>query len=359
MGLGEAARGILAALESAGLSVDAIDYLRGNPSRCTDRRYAHRLAATGRYQTSLYIINADWLPTVKEDVHSQLPNERYAIGYWAWELSEFPRRWMTAFDLVDEIWVASEHVRGGVQRLTEKPVRVVPNPVSVDALDLPGRDFFDLPSDRFVYLTLFDVHSIVARKNPQGAIDAFKSAFDPQDRHVHLVVKVNNADEEALEMLRRNIADQPNVTILDRVLTRRETNGLLQSCDVLVSLHRAEGFGLTPAEAMSLGKPVIATNYSGNTDFMTASNSLLIPYRLVKIGVGQGPYDKDAIWAKPDLDAAAIAMRRISADHKLYETIGRAAWTSTRSQLAPAVVGRRFGDYLKRSSHKPAEGPRS
>lgn len=358
MGLGEAARGILASLESAGLSVDAIDYRHGNPSRCSDRRYAHRLAATGRYPTSLYIVNADWLPTVKDDVHGQLPNERYAIGYWAWELSEFPRRWSPAFDLVDEIWVASEHVRGGIQRLTEKPVRVVPNPVSVNALGLPGRDFFDLPKDRFVYLTLFDVHSIVARKNPQGAIDAFKKAFDPNDRNVHLVVKVNNADEDALETLRRSIADQPNITILDRVLTRRETNGLFQSCDVLVSLHRAEGFGLPPAEAMWLGKPVIATNYSGNTDFMTESNSLLIPYRLVKIGVDQGPYDKEAIWAEPDLDAAAVAMRRISADRALYETIGRAAWTSARAQLAPAVVGRRIAEFLERNPRQRAENSR-
>lgn len=354
MGLGEAARGILASLESADLSVDAIDYRHGNPSRCSDRRYAHRLTVTGRYPTSLYIVNADWLPTVKEDVQSQLPNEHYTIGYWAWELSEFPRRWTPAFDLVDEIWVASEHVRGGIQRLTQKPVRVVPNPVSVDALDLPGRDFFDLPKDRFIYLTLFDVHSIVARKNPQGAIDAFKSAFDPNDRNVHLVVKVNNADEDALETLRRSIADQPNISILDRVLTRRETNGLFQSCDVLVSLHRAEGFGLPPAEAMWLGKPVIATNYSGNTDFMNESNSLLIPYRLVKIGADQGPYDKDASWAEPDLEAAATAMRRISADRQLYETIGRAAWTSARAQLAPAVVGRRIADYLKRGSQRRA-----
>nr|WP_296696974.1 glycosyltransferase [Thiocapsa sp. UBA6158] len=359
MGLGEAARGILASLDSAGLCVDAIDYRRGNPSRCGDRRYAHRLTGKGRYPTSLYIVNADWLPTVKDDVASQLPNERYAIGYWAWELSEFPRRWTPAFDLVDEIWVASEHVRGGIQRLTEKPVRVVPNPVSVDAHDLPGREFFDLPKDRFIYLTLFDVHSIVARKNPQGAIDAFKSAFDPLDRYVHLVVKVNNADEEARETLLKSIADRPNITIVDRVLTRRETNGLFQSCDVLVSLHRAEGFGLPPAEAMWLGKPVIATNYSGNTDFMTDANSLLIPYRLVKIGVNQGPYDKDAVWAEPDLKAAAAAMRRISADRKLYETIGRAAWMSARAQLAPAVVGRRIAEYLTSSPRQQARDQRS
>lgn len=165
MGLGEAARGILAALDSADITADAIDYRRGNPSRCADRRWAHRMFSEGRHQMSLYIINADWLPTVKADVVAQLPRERYAIGYWAWELSEFPTRWESSFDLVDEVWVASEHVRAGVQRLTAKPVRVVPNPVELDAIDLPTREDFGLPENRFVFLALFDVHSNLARKN--------------------------------------------------------------------------------------------------------------------------------------------------------------------------------------------------
>ncbi len=346
MGLGEAARGILAALESAGMTADAIDYRRGNPSRCADRRWAHRMVSECRQPVSLYIVNADWLPTVKADVRKQLPRERYAIGYWAWELSEFPTRWERSFDLVDEVWVASEHVRAGVQRLTAKPVRVVPNPVELDAIDLPARDDFGLPANCFLFLALFDVHSNVARKNPIGAIDAFRHAFSPDDDRVHLVVKVNNADASTLQQLEAHIHGRRNVTILDRVLTRREVNGLFNSCDALVSLHRAEGFGLPPAEAMWLGKPVIATNYSGNTDFMNESNSMLIPYRVVRIGVDQGPYDKDLVWAEPDLPAAAAAMRRLAQDSKLCDMFGRAAWRSVRAQLAPAVVGRQIAEIL-------------
>jgi glycosyltransferase involved in cell wall biosynthesis len=136
------------------------------------------------------------------------------------------------------------------------------------------------------------------------------------------------------------------VVIFDRVLTRREMNGLLQSCDVLVSLHRAEGFGLPPAEAMWLGKPVIATNYSGNTDFMTEANSALIPYHLVQIGVDQGPYEKDAVWAEPDLEAAAEAMRLLSRDRSLCTAVGRMAWRDARSKLSPQVVGLIVKDIL-------------
>lgn len=352
MGLGEAARGILASLERAEIEVDAIDYLRGNPARCEDRRWIHRLVQPGeaRYATSLYIINADWLPTVKADVCPQVPNERYAIGYWAWELAEFPRRWEGSFDLVDEIWVASEHVRGGVQRLTEKPVRVVPNPVELDAIDLPGHEVLGLRPGAFTFLTLFDVHSIVARKNPMGAIEAFMKAFEPDDQQVRLVIKLNNADEETLDRLALVTKGWRNVTILDRVLTRHEINGLLASCDVLVSLHRAEGFGLPPAEAMWLGKPVVATGYSGNLDFMTETNSILIPYELVRIGDGQGPYDRDRLWAEPDLDAAADAMQRLSRDPALCESLGRAAWRDVRERLSPDFVGPRLKQILSQAA---------
>jgi hypothetical protein len=97
------------------------------------------------------------------------------------------------------------------------------------------------------------------------------------------------------------------------------------SCDCYVSLHRAEGFGLTLAEAMSLGRPVIATGYSGNLDFMTDRNSYLVAHEMAPVGPGSAPYPPEAEWAEPDIEHAARLMREVFENQDAARQRGRLA----------------------------------
>ncbi len=155
--------------------------------------------------------------------------------------------------------------------------------------------------DRFALLFIFDFLSVLERKNPLGLVDAFTRAFRP-DEGPMLVIKTINGDLRLsdLERLRAVAGDRRDVLIVDRYYTEEQKNALVGACDCYVSLHRSEGFGLTMAEAMALGKPVIATGYSGNLHFMTPENSYLVDYVRVNVPTGCEPYPTTACWAEPE-----------------------------------------------------------
>ena len=115
------------------------------------------------------------------------------------------------------------------------------------------------------------------------------------------------------------------VLIINSYMPREQLHSLLSECQTYISLHRSEGYGLTLAEAMSLGKPVIATAYSGNMDFMNERNSILVPYEMVTVGNDAFPYPEDSHWAQPDIDFAANAMRELSSDESIRSRIGEQA----------------------------------
>jgi glycosyltransferase involved in cell wall biosynthesis len=209
-----------------------------------------------------------------------------------------------------------------------------------------GRSFFGLPEDRFLFLFMFDFMSILERKNPLGLFEAFRKAFKPRDKTT-LVLKISHAESQPLEFRKfEEAAKGLNVKIIKGVLSRIEINSLLNACDCYVSLHRSEGFGLTMAEAMSLGKPVIATAYSGNMDFMSPSNSFLVNHRLVKLEQDYPPYQKGAMWAEPDNDHAAELMRRVVRDRTLARDRGRQAQKDIREKFCATSVGRMIRDRL-------------
>lgn len=240
---------------------------------------------------------------------------RYRIGYWAYELPRLPPIWREAISFFHEIWTPSSFVAEAVERARGNArtiVRVVPHPVAIEPA---------LPVERkgggpLTFMVMVDARSSLSRKNPFGAIEAFQRAFAPEDAGVRLLLKVVAAwkDPRGIRRLREAGAGWPNIEFVEDELSDAETQRLVASSDCLVSLHRAEGFGLPIAEAMQAGLPVIATDWSGNTD-LTRGATYEVPYRLVPARDATGRYSGTGQdWADPDIAVAADLMRQLRDD---------------------------------------------
>jgi glycosyltransferase involved in cell wall biosynthesis len=207
---------------------------------------------------------------------------------------------------------------------------------------------FALPQDRFLFLTLFDLNSYSARKNPRAAIQAFREAgFTGQE--AGLVVKVQNVagNEADFAALQQSVRDLPAVVLLTGTLPRADIYALEAACDGFVSLHRSEGFGLAVAESMLLGKPVISTDWSATAEFVNVDNGCPVRARLVTLEENHGPYAKGSTWADPDPAHAAEWMRKLFADRTLVAKLGAAAKATIESRFAPAVIGARYRKRLE------------
>jgi len=277
---------------------------------------------------------------------------------WFWEVSQFPAAYQRAFDYVDEVWAASEFVRDAIAAETTKPVRVVPLPVTAPAPSTIDRGSVGL-AESYTFLFNFDFLSVFARKNPLAVIDAYCRAFTPDDGAALIIKSINghlDAHVHELGRLREATAMRPDITIRDGYLAASERDALVAASDCYVSLHRSEGFGLTMAEAMAHGKPVIATGYSGNLTFMDEGNSILVPYRLVPIAPGTGPYPPGVEWADPDPEFAAAAMRRLFDDRAGARALGETARASILERMSLTRCAAFLDECLqdgRRSSYGP------
>ena len=209
------------------------------------------------------------------------------------------------------------------------------------------RAYFNLAAGRFTFLFTFHMVSVMERKNPLGLIRAFKMAFRA-DEPVTLVLKTSFGDRHPVQMqeLRDAVADFPGITIIDQVFSSDDVLSLMHACDAYISLHRSEGLGLTMAEAMLMGKPVIATGFSGNMDFMDDENSLLVSYERVKIGKPIPPYDAELEWAEPSVEHAAQLMRRLYDNPEYAREIGARGKLSAEVNLSLESAGRRMANRL-------------
>lgn len=342
MGLGTAARGMAAAFEAAGIPFNVINLRHGNSARHTDYSWSHKKVERSHYDTTVVCVNPDNSFYLRTQVPTEILAKRYVVGNWFWELPEMPDEWMSEFEFTDEVWAASNFIRDAIGSKAPGPVVHVPPVVQLSSGNRLSRTQFDLPEDRFLFLAMFDARSVLYRKNPLGVMRAFNRAFSSNDSSVGLVMKFNKTDCEHPELraLREELADEKNVFLLDRNLSRGEMTSLIDLCDCFVSLHRSEGFGLGPAEAMSLGKPAILTNWSGNTDYMTSDNCVAIDYELVRLGKDYGPYRANQYWAEADLDQAAHWMMKMVKEPGLAKEIGRRGQQTINSEFSPQAVGK-------------------
>ena len=332
-GVGEAARQVVSALRGRDLPLAEID-TPTVPSEIADS-LGGLPEGDHPYDFNLLCINADMLPVVATALGRRFFEGRHSTGLWFWEVSHFPEQWLRSFDYVDEVWVASEHVADALRPLTSRPVHTIRLPVLPEAPVEASRAQLGMP-EGFCFLFVFDYRSVFRRKNPLGLIEAFRKAFEPGEGP-SLVIKSICGDEFPAEReeLASAAAQRPDIHLIEDTVTIGEKNAMIASCDCYVSLHRSEGLGLTMAEAMYFGRPVIATSYSGNLDFMTERNSYLVPHGMVAIGPGANPYPEDKAWADPDLDAAARMMREAFEDPEAAAARGRLAAEDIRRTHSP------------------------
>jgi Glycosyl transferases group 1 len=341
LGLGEAARAVLAALNARGIPAVAVPMRRAPVlQRATELDTVAPAAAP--YAVNLFCVNGDGMRGFLRQQSPGFFAGRYSIGMWWWEVIPAPARWAKPSARLDEIWVGSDHVKAAVAPVVEVPVVKMRLPIPFPAATAETRTELGLP-DGFVFYSAFDYASTFARKNPLGLVEAFRRVFS-EGSGAHLVIRSINGRRDSTN--RRRLEDaaagRQDIQILDRYLSTGEKNAMLANCDCYVSLHRAEGFGQPLAEAMRLGKPVIATGWSGNLEFMTDANSYLVEYSMSPVGPGSWPYPANATWAEPDLDHAAHLLGEVFENPASAVVRGKLAANQIRERHDPAIVGERI-----------------
>ncbi len=320
VGLGWSARGLLRAAARAGLDALPIDISSGFHARDLPGADVSPFKSNAEPATLLLNCNPHQFAYVLGLLPRSLSDRKYIIAHCAWELEKLPQDWLSALEFVDEVWVPSEFVLNAFAISgCPRPVRVIPYQLDRPCDFAVPRSRFGLPDAKFIICSSFSVNSGFDRKNPEGCIESFRRAFAPEEPAM-LIVKVSAGKLNSRQQARLFSAMQGDSRIIidERLLSDRDMYSFLGCCDAILSLHRSEGFGLVPAQAMLLGKPVIATGWSGNMDYMNAHNAELVAYQLVPVSDGDKIYDvPGARWAEPDLNAAAAALRRCfaSEDH--------------------------------------------
>lgn len=290
------------------------------------------------YAITLFHLNADMLPSVKQRYSPSLSGHLDAcIPFW--ELDRIPQSWIAVFNTCDVILAPTRFIQRAIESSAcNTPVLHYPQTVYLPNTVTANRSRWNLPSDAVLFVFSFDMLSDFMRKNPIGALTAFDRAFGNR-RDVCFVLKVYMSQKthrflQIVESIKKFAASRDNIRIIDQEMSYEETLSLYASADVYVSLHRAEGLGLSLMEAMFLGKPVITTAWSGNMDYTTPDNSCPVSYSLVPAESPFTPmYNEQSLgfqpmWAEPDIDEAAHWMKELAENESMRLTIGHNAQKS-------------------------------
>ncbi|MGY4517269.1 glycosyltransferase family 4 protein [Lysobacter sp. HA18] len=346
-GLAEAARNYADALVGADYPVALCDVDLDLPHDFGEDRLLAHCADTAPFPVSIIFVNPDYFDEAVAHIGSDRFEGTYLIGCWFWELERVPDAWLAAVARVDAVMVASEFVASAFRRITTKPVFIVPLPLTHRHDSGLVRADFALRDNSFLFLASFDFNSWIERKNPAATIAAFQKAF-PGGENVQLVLKTSNGERhpEALAQLLVTAGGDSRILIRDGAIAGAHLAALQRCCDAYVSLHRAEGFGLGLAECMSIGKPVIATAWSGNLEFMTSENSCLVDYRLVPVPDDHYLHTKGQRWAQPDIAQAATFMRTLYYDRSVARTLGERAQRDVAGLLSGSRAAKTMIDWL-------------
>lgn len=370
--IGIVANKLYAAAHAVGLNINAVQL----PSPGGGKKFTHPSLLNYEVTRSLseivniFAVNADCTRYVTNNIPSVVRSNKYNIGYWAWELDVFPKDWIKYLKEFDEIWCLSTFIKNSLEATPGydgTPLRVLNLPLldeevvhameSAESLPYELTPLKSQNADPFVFLVVFDFQSYPERKNPMAVIKAFLDAFpkekDPTQKF-YLVVKAHSGTANEMEELKAEANNDPRIIFIFRVLSDVENVGLHRYQDCYVSLHRSEGYGLNILESMGAGIPVIATSYSGNTDFFGVGPSYhpqchyLVPFKIVELKEDYGPYKAGNHWAEPDHEYTVKAMRKVvkqNCKQAHGETISRLVF----NQFGQNAIGEKMRELLEES----------
>jgi glycosyltransferase involved in cell wall biosynthesis len=337
-GVGEAARALAATLEERGIPFLRVDLsgVFGQEDLPADEPL--QTMPPDRTGTLIVHVNAPETDRALLALRLFRPRAWRVIGYWVWETSRAPDAWKAKARRLSELWTPSRHSADAIQAATGRRPLLAPHRIAPPAQIIARRSDFGLPDDAVVFLTMADGRSSFHRKNPAGAVAAFKAGVG-QNPAARMIVKIRNADESARQALRAAANGDPRIMFLEENLSADARWSLIACCDVFVSLHRAEGFGLPIGEAMALGKAVIATGWSGNMEFMPEGAACVAPYRLAPVMDPTGVYKAASLgeWAEPDVSAAASFIERLAADRDERVRLGLRARQAAAPFRSPPI----------------------
>jgi len=347
IGMGEQVRSSFRSLRSVGLRPALRDvYGSQKPEPDAEAEFGPFLEE-GLRTFNLFHINGDEVePVLRHLAGVPSPAPSWRAVSPAWELPQYPAEWARLLDQFDEVWAFSRFVEQALVQTVHRPVIHVPPACEVVLSSFLSRRYFGIPESHYTFLFSFDLRSYVSRKNPEAVVAAYRRVLQKRPHAATtLVLKINGAelaDDRFREFLASFADLGDRVLVIPRTLGDDEAKNLVRCCDCYVSLHRSEGFGRGPAEAMVLGKPVIATRWSGNLDFMNDSNSLLIDYTLMPVAPGAYPHWQGQRWADPDVEQAAARMvELLDAPEKGIE-LGRRASLDMRREFSYRAIGVRM-----------------
>ena len=352
IGMGEHIRGVFRALRAAGMKVSVRDvYGFGGRDPDIQAEFTGSVVQEFSSAINIFCLNGDEIEPALRHLSAQLPRGAANVVYPAWELSKYPAEWAEKLNQFDEIWTASTFTQLSIGASVKKSVLRMPLPGEIKLKSFLGRRYFGIPESSFVFLFFFDFTSYLERKNPFAVLQAFDELCKrrPND-DLYLVIKVKGGEDKRddhgrfCEYVDRYKA---RLMVIDKLLSDNEVKNLLRCCDCFLSLHRSEGFGLGMTAAMYLGKPVVATGYSGNLDYMSEGNSCLVRHSLCSVPNGAYPFAGGQVWAEPDIGHAVDHMVRLVSNRDWARGIGENASRDIRVNLSYQAVGLGYRDRIR------------
>ena len=327
LGIGEDLRSTFFALDEVEISTSIINFPPGAFKGREENSLRNKIKNVHLYKTTILCLTAEESLRYFMKIGTLEFKNRYIIGYWPWELPIWPKNWESAIEYVNEIWVSSNHIKNSLKYVTNKPVKLMPLCIDQPNFKIKQqtlkkrineRKRFNLEKNSIYLCFSFDQNSYIERKNPWDALKAFQMAFPPISQEnfnnkVKLLIKTfpNKNSSYEWEKLKRIAELDPRIIIIEKNMTRPDLLDLYGCCDIFISLHRAEGYGRCLAEALQLGLDLVATNWSGNTDFCNGPLYHPVPFKIENIKPFDYPYWQNQYWAQPDLIKAATILKKV------------------------------------------------
>ncbi len=343
IGCGESLRCSYRAFRSVALHPGLIDVYGIHPPEADAAKEFGPALTTSLGDVNIFFLNADEVDGALRHLGMRDPLPGYNVLYPNWELSIFPKAWANELGRFDEVWAPSQFIADSIAQSSDATVRHLPVACEVDLSAMLSRRYFGIPESAYAFLFFFDFRSYATRKNPEAVVDAFRRLCQQRPAaNTTLVIKVNGAenDPEGFARLKESVRPFRNqILLIDGTVSDNEVKNLVRCCDCFVSLHRSEGFGRGLAEAMYLGKPLIATGYSGNMDFMDPDSALLVAYELVPVAEGEYPHHEGQVWASADVEQASLFMQKLVDNPRWGRDLGARASRMVRSRISYRTVG--------------------